>query len=158
MTKRIINRIYVDASVIYGAPTKEFSQDSKVFWDAVRNSEIVLIVSDVLADEIKLAPAYVRTIFATLPESQIERIVSTDESNGLAAQYIAEEVVGPSSLNDCKHIALATLAYADVLVSWNFKHMIYRRAGYNDVNEKLGYPRIAIQTPKKFMEASHDET
>ena len=45
---RKIKRIYVDASVVYGAPTKEFSQDSKLFWDAVRNGEIIIIVSDVL--------------------------------------------------------------------------------------------------------------
>jgi predicted nucleic acid-binding protein len=93
-----------------------------------------------------------------LPKSLIERIVSTPESDTLAKQYIAENVVGESNLDDCNHIALATITQADALVSWNFGHMIYRRAGYNDVNEKLGYPAITIQTPKQFMEAHHDNT
>ena len=153
-----VKRVYVDASVVYGAPTKEFSQDSKRFWDAVRNGEIVIIVSDVLDPEIERAPQSVRDIFNALPESQIERVVSTDESDNLAEQYIIENVVGESSIDDCKHIALATVCRADAVVSWNFRHMIYRRAGYNDVNKKLGYPGIEIQTPKKLMEAFHDET
>ncbi len=153
-----IKRVYIDASVVYGAPSKEFSQDSKRFWEAFRNGEFILIVSDVLIEEIEQSPAYVRTLFAALPESQIERVVSTKESDSLALQYITENVVGTSNLDDCRHIAIATICKADALVSWNFKHMIYRRAGYNDVNETLGHPRIAIQPPKKFMEVSHDET
>ena len=152
-----MKRVYIDSSVVYGAPTKEFSQDSKRFWDAFRNGEFLVIVSNVLASEIERAPQSIRNAFNSLPESQIERVDSTQESDKLALQYIAENVVGTSSLDDCRHIAVATCINADAVVSWNFLHMIHRRAGYNDVNEKLGYPRIAIQTPKKFMEASHDE-
>jgi predicted nucleic acid-binding protein len=150
-------RVYVDSTVVYGAPAKEFSQDSKRFWDAFRNGEFIIIASDVLRIEMERAPAHIHNLFKALPESQIERVESTEESNTLAAQYIAKAVVGESNFDDCRHIALSTISHADVLVSWNFRHMIYRRAGYNDVNEKLGYPRIAIQTPEKFMEASYDE-
>jgi len=153
-----IKRVYIDSSVVYGAPAKEFSEDSKRFWDAFRNGEFALIVSDVLIDEMNRAPAYVRKLFAALPESNIERVDSTKESDRLALQYIAEDVVGTSSLDDCRHIAVATFFRADVLVSWNFAHVINRRAGYNDVNEKQGYTDgIEIQTPKKFMETSHGE-
>ena len=153
-----MKRVYIDSSVVYGAPAKEFAQDSKRFWETFRNGEFTLIVSDVLDEEIERAPKHVRDSFLLLPESQIERVVSTAESNRLAAQYIAENVVDESNIDDCRHIAVATFTKADAVVSWNFKHMIYRRAGYNDVNEQLGHPRIAIQTPKKFMEAHNDET
>ena len=151
-------RVYVDTTVVYGAPAKEFSQDSRRFWQAVRNGEIIVIVSDVLEEEIERAPQRVQELYRMIPESQMERIVSTEESDTLAAQYIAEGVVGVSHLEDCKHIALATLTHADALVSWNFGDIVYRRAGYNDVNEKLGYPNIKIQSPKKFMEATNGNT
>ncbi|MCL2304269.1 MAG: hypothetical protein FWC43_02880 [Planctomycetaceae bacterium] len=150
-------RVYIDASVVYGAPSKEFSQDSQRFWEAFRNDEFILIVSDVLEEEIERAPQSVRDRFEALPESRIERVISTVESNKLAMQYITENVVGTSNLDDCRHIAIATICKTDAFVSWNFKHMIYRRAGYNDINEMLGHSKIAIQTPKKFMEASNDE-
>ena len=150
-------RIYVDMSVFYGAPAKEFSHDSKIFWDTVRSGGIVLIVSDILDAEMRRSPAYIQKQFDLLPQSLIERVVSTNESDALAAQYVAKNVVGESSLDDCKHIALATIAGADALVSWNFKHIVYRRAGYNDVNSALGYPKIKIQTPNQ-KEVQHDAT
>jgi hypothetical protein len=115
-------------------------------------------VSDVLDDELVGAPKQVRDFFDRLPESQIERVVSTKESNDLAEQYITDNVVRQSSLTDCRHIALATIARADVLVSWNCKHVanIDRGKGYNSVNVKLGYPRIEIRTPYPY-EVIHDE-
>ena len=151
-------RVYVDSSVVYGAPAKEFSQYSKQFWTAVRNGEIVIIVSDVLDDEIERAPVHIRASFESVPKSQIERIVSIPESNALATQYLAENVVGKTSFDDCRHIALATIANADAIVSWNFGHIVERRDDYNDVNEKLGYPIVTIQSPKQFLEATNGET
>ena len=63
----------------------------------------------------------------------------------------------PTNLDDCKHIALATTAKADVLVSWNFRHIVnvIRIRGYNSVNMKLGYVQIDMRTP---YEVIHDET
>jgi len=91
-----------------------------------------------------------------VPESQIERVESTPESNALAAQYLAENVVGKSSVDDCRHIAIATIIRADAIVSWNFGHIVDRQDDYNSVNEELGYPNITIQSPKTLMEVSHD--
>jgi predicted nucleic acid-binding protein len=110
-------RIYLDATVVYGAPKKEFSEDSRKFWQAVRNGEFVIIASDVLTQELKRAPAHIRTSLDSLPESLIEHVESTPESNTLAAQYLAEKVVGEASLDDCLHIARATIAHVDMLVS-----------------------------------------
>ena len=155
--ERKVKRVYVDTTVVYGAPAKEYSEDSRKFWQAVRNGEIIIIASDVLADEIKRAPQRVRELYRMIPESQIERIESTDESDALAKRYIAEGVVGETHFEDCQHIALATIHKADALVSWNFGDIVYRRAGYNDVNEKLGYSRIKIQKPNQ-SEGTNDET
>jgi len=155
MTKKIL-RIYVDSSAVGGAFNPRTANDTKPFWDAVQNGEIVVIMSDVLNSEAENAPQCVRDFLDSLPTSQVERVVSTEESNALADQYIAEKVVGPTSLDDCRHIALATLANADVLVSWNFKHIVNvkRIRGYNSVNMKLGYAQIDIRTP---YEVTHEE-
>ena len=152
MTGRI-KRVYVDASVVYGALTQRFAKETKPFWDAVMGGRVRVILSDVLEQEINRSPAHVRKFYHELPESQIERIVSTEESNRLAAQYVAENVVGKSSLDDCRHIALATFANADVLVSWNFKHIVNvdRIYGYHSVNVKHGYPQINIRTPYEVI-------
>lgn len=77
----------------------------------------------------------------------------TEESIKLADTYIAEKVVGKTSLEDCRHIALATINRVDVLASWNFKHIVNldRIKGYNSVNYKLGYPMIEIRSPKDLL-------
>ena len=155
MSNQIIRRVYVDSSAVGGAFNKRVLQQTRPFWNAVLNGELAVILSDILDDEVEKAPPVVRTFLDSLPVEQTERIISTEESNSLAARYIAENVVGPTSLDDCKHIALATLAKADVLVSWNFKHIVNvtRILGYNGVNMKLGYPQINIRTP---YEVIHD--
>jgi hypothetical protein len=122
-------RVYVDATVVYGAPAKEFSEDSRRFWEAFRRGEFTIIASDVLKIEIDRAPQRIQEHYSNMPESLTERVILTEESNALATQYIAEGVVGESSLDDCRHIAIATLVKADALVSWNFQDMVYRRAG-----------------------------
>ena len=152
MTKKIL-RVYVDSSVVGGAFNKRTAQETRPFWEAVQRGEMVVILSDVLEKELRKAPERARDYVDTLPKSQIERVLSTNESDSLAAQYIAENVVGESSFDDCAHVALATIAHADVLVSWNMKHLanLDRKRGYNSVNMKLGYPQIEILTPNMVI-------
>jgi len=119
-----VRKVYVDGCAVGGAFNKRVAEPTRPFWDAVRRGEIVVIVSAVLDRELTKAPQRARELIHTLPVSQVERVVSTNESNALAARYIAEGVVGESSLDDCRHIALATIHHADVLVSWNFKHIV----------------------------------
>jgi predicted nucleic acid-binding protein len=152
MNKKIL-RVYVDSSAVGGAFNKRIAQETAPFWDAVARGEIIVILSDVLEKELRKAPERAREFVAELPESQVERVVSTDESNSLAAQYIAENVVGESSFDDCTHVALATIAHADALVSWNMKHLanLDKKRGYNSVNLKMGYPQIEILTPNMVI-------
>jgi predicted nucleic acid-binding protein len=134
-----------------------YAAQTRPFWEAVQRGEITVIVSDVLNRELLKAPQRAQELIYGLPQSQTEHVVSTEESDRLAEQYIIDGVVGETSLDDYRHIALATLAHADVLVSWNFKHIvnINRIRGYNSVNMKLGYSQIEIRTP---FEVIHDET
>ena len=83
----------------------------------------------------------------------MERIELTAEAILLADTYIKEKVVGKTSLEDCRHIALATINKLDVLASWNFKHIVNldRIKGYNSVNYRLGYPMIEIRSPKDLI-------
>ena len=49
---------------------------------------------------------------------------------------------------------MATLAKVDVLVSWNFKHMVNlsRIQGFNGVNLLSGYAALEIRSPKEVLE------
>jgi hypothetical protein len=71
----------------------------------------------------------------------------------LAEAYIAAGVLKGTMRADAQHIAIATVARVDVLVSWNFKHIVnlQRIHGYNSVNLRQGYPMIEIRTPREVL-------
>lgn len=77
----------------------------------------------------------------------------TDEILELASKYITENVVGKTSFDDCIHIATATIYKADILISWNFKHIVnvYRIRGYNSFNIRLNYQALEILLPKEII-------
>ena len=54
-------------------------------------------------------------------------------------------------------MAAATVARADLILSWNFKHLVrYDKVRkFNGVNALNGYPAIDIRSP---LEVAHDET
>ncbi len=55
-------------------------------------------------------------------------------------------------LNDAVHVAAAVFTRHDILLSWNFKHMVnrIRRAKVNEVNISLGLPIIEILAPPEI--------
>ena len=63
--------------------------------------------------------------FNQLDRKYKERVEVSQEAFELGQIYINEKVVGPTSFADCVHIATATLSKVDILVSWNFKHIVH---------------------------------
>jgi hypothetical protein len=100
------------------------------------------------------APEWVRTLLENYSDDCFEKVPLTDEARELAEKYIAENVVGRTSYDDCCHIALAVIHRVDVLASWNFKHIVNlaRIRGYNGVNLKNGYATIEIRNPKELID------
>lgn len=103
-------------------------------------------------DELNSAPVRVKDLVTGLKAEWTEFLDVTDEATELAAEYIAEGVVGQTSFADCLHIALATVNRADYLISWNFKHIVNvdRIRGYNSINIKKGYKQLEIRSPREF--------
>ena len=146
-------RIYIDTSVVGGYFDEEFSEATQGLFKRLENAEIVFVVSDLLDLELSGAPKNVRELLYQYAADKFERVQLTEEAIKLADKYIAEGVVGKSSIEDCRHIALATISRVDVLASWNFRHIVNldRIKGYNSVNYRLGYPMIEIRSPKDLL-------
>ncbi len=89
---------------------------------------------------------------------QIYCVSLTIEAKELGELYVKENVVGPTSIEDCYHIAIATINNVDVLASWNFKHIVNftRIKGYNAVNLKNGYNLLEIRNPKDLIEYGNE--
>jgi len=146
-------RIYIDTSVVGGYFDEIFEEATKLLFERLERKEIVFVLSETLEDELKDAPEHVQNLLKMYDEDCFERVQTTMEARDLASLYITENVVGVTSLKDCLHIATATTSKADVLVSWNFKHIVNltRINGYNGVNLKKGYKTLEIRNPKEIL-------
>ncbi len=146
-------RIYTDTSVLGGCEDEEFAEHSIRLMEGFVRGELVLVLSGLTVQELAGAPVEVRRRIAAVPEAHIETLQLDAESRELAEAYIAAAVLTAKMRADAQHIALATVGRADVLVSWNFKHIVnlQRIHGYNSVNLRKGYPMIEIRTPREVL-------
>jgi len=147
-------RFYFDTSVFGGVFDEEFEELSLQLFERVKLGQIICIYSDLTETELIKAPEKVRNYFKSLPKENLERIVVNDDILKLASKYVEEKVVGHTSFDDCIHIASATIFKADILVSWNFKHIVnvYRIRGYNSINLRMNYSTLEIRSPKEILE------
>ena len=153
--KDIPERVYVESSVVSGMfDANDHPKRAKPFWDAVFSGQIRVVLSDVLDGEVADAPSHVRKFYRSIPKLQIERVASTTESDALAEQYVLAGIVTENSKNDSRHVALASVARVDVLVSFNCTHIVklHRIRKYNAINALLGYPAIEIRTPDEVIQ------
>jgi hypothetical protein len=147
------HRIYIDTSIVGGFFDVEFEVETKALFKRLSNRDVIFVLSDHLFDELEDAPQRVKDLLLQYDDECFEYVYLTDEARELADCYIAENVVGRTSFDDCQHIAVATINKVDVLASWNFKHIVNldRIKGYNGVNLKKGYSIIEIRNPKDLI-------
>ena len=151
-------RIYIDTSVVGGYFDEEFKEPTLKLFERLEKNEVIFVISDLLDLELISAPQKVREHLLKYSSDKFERVELTKEAAVLADTYIREKVVGKTSLEDCRHIALATIHKVDVLASWNFKHIVNldRIKGYNSVNLRSGYAMIEIRSPKDLVNYEND--
>lgn len=151
---RKVERIYLDTSVFGGYFDIEFELWTKMLFDQIIEGKYKVIYSQITDSELINAPERIRTLLSKLPADSIEYIENSVKAAQLADLYVQRKVVGKTSLPDCNHIALATLNNADILISWNFKHIvnINRIRGYNSINAELGHKILEIRSPREILE------
>lgn len=153
-------RIYTDTSVFGGYYDEEFQEPSGRLFDRFRQGLDLLVLSDLTRLELRAAPGRVRRLVESLPPEHVESVELGEEARTLADLYVTSKVVAPSMLADAQHIAIATIHRADVVVSWNFKHIVNLRRihGFNSVNLREEYPLLEIRTPREVVPYEQEET
>ena len=148
-----VQSAYTDTSVFGGVFDDEFMVASREFFDLVRQGRFELVVSDISRKEIASAPAQVRSLFdEMLP---LLRIVAVDEEVlRLRDAYVSAGIVSPKWADDAGHVAAATVGAADLIVSWNFKHIVHfdKIRLYNAINMLNGYREIDIRSPAEVID------
>jgi len=147
-------RFYLDTSVFGGVFDKEFDEFTLQLFERIKLGKVTCIYSELVETELVKAPKKVKEYFLSLPKKSLEKAEITEEILMLATKYVEKKVVGATSFDDCIHIATATIHRADILVSWNFKHIVnvYRIGGYNSINLRMNYPSLEIRSPKEIID------
>lgn len=149
-------RVYVDTSVFGGTQDEDFAEISKLFFKRVHEGSFVALLSTETLRELVKAPDAVQAVWKNLPSEAVEDLHINDEMQELAKSYIDANVLGQASEGDALHVAAATVAGADLILSWNFKHIVNfdKIRGFNSVNVSQGYRSLTILSP---FEVSYDE-
>ena len=149
-------RVYLDTCVFGGAFDQEFSNATQAFFSQVRLGRFHLVMSALVQDEVEMAPLPVREL---LDEMLLlgEMIYPSDEALDLQSAYLLVGIVTPKWADDALHVAMATVSQCDIIVSWNFRHIVHfqKVPRYNAVNTLNGYGAIAINTPAEVL--NYDE-
>lgn len=148
---RRLLRIYVDTSVIGGCFDAEFAPWSRGLIEDFRARRFSPLVSGVAAAEIEQAPLAVQRVFEEILDLGATVLPIDRQALHLLGAYQRRRILSPRFRNDMLHIAVATVAGADALVSWNFRHIVRldRIRAFNAVNKDEGYGQLAIHSPRE---------
>ena len=151
-------RVYIDTSVLGGCFDPEFARWSDALMEDFRAGRLSPVISEITTAEVTDAPAEVRELVADLLALEPEIISITSEALALADAYQQHSILTPKFYADGLHIALATIAEVDLLVSWNFRHIVrYDKIRlFTAVNLERGYKPLAIYSPREVASDEED--
>jgi predicted nucleic acid-binding protein len=146
-------RVYLDTSVFsayFDSRVRDRQRETEPFW--ARRQEFDLATSELGRDELRQPsdPVQRRRLLGLLRGFTV--LAVTEEMKQLGQRYVREGVFAATMLNDALHVAAAVISRQDVLLLWNFRHLVNRRrrAKVNDVNVEAGLPTIEILAPSEL--------
>ncbi|MCL2611079.1 MAG: PIN domain-containing protein [Defluviitaleaceae bacterium] len=122
--KRRKKKLYLDTSVISHLDQRdvpEKMQQTQELWEVFKTGKYDIVISEVAFGEIDKCPTEKRKLlYNYIKEISYIEYATTEETDEIAEQIIAEKILARKHLNDCYHIASAILTECDILLSWNF--------------------------------------
>ena len=151
-------KIYLDTSVISYLDQQDAPErmaETRQLWEQIKTGKYNIVISNLTFDEIKRCADDKRsTLLGYVTEIHFENVEQDDESQRLSALYFERGGLPPKSKEDALHIAIATVNNCDIILSWNFKHIVNLRAvtAVEAVNIQEGYRIVRIMPPAMLLE------
>ncbi len=146
-------RVYLDTSVIGGIFDEEFMERTKKLFAEINDGKFIPCTSVIVSSEVEKAPVEVNNFFNDfLPICEILEVDNNCLS--LRDEYLKNNIVSRKYMDDALHVAIATVSGCDIIISWNFKHIVHydKIALYNAVNRINGYRDIFINSPAEVID------
>jgi len=130
-------------------------EPTKQFLKQCRSGLFVPFISEVVLQEIARAgPRDAARMLEEINKLLPLELAPSVESEQLAGDYIKAGVLPAKKRDDARHVAIATLAGVDILVSWNHRHLANDRKKqlFNAVNRLAGREQVLlIHTPFEIL-------
>ncbi|MEK7398339.1 MAG: PIN domain-containing protein [Candidatus Poribacteria bacterium] len=147
-------RVYLDTSVFsayFDDRLKDRQNATKEFW--LRSDEFDIATSEVTYQELSQTNNdELRANFQRMLDDDVTIYPLTEDIRNLARYYVSSGIFGQAMFNDALHVAVAVMNRQDIILSWNFKHLVNRRRRMqiNQINVSLGLPIIEIIPPPEI--------
>lgn len=155
-TKKL--KIYLDTTIIsflYAEDAQEKMAITKEFWEMAIAGKFEIVFSQVTMREILRCSEPKRSIMTDFLQKINYRVFEINEEMlVLADKYVEEGFIPQKYKDDAFHLAAATVDNCDIILSWNFTHIVKAKTifGVNGVNTMLGYRHIEIMSPESLTE------
>jgi predicted nucleic acid-binding protein len=155
-------KIYLDTSVIshLDAPdVPDREADTRRLWEEIKAGTFEVFISPVVVEELERCAEPKRSfLLEQLRPIQHTVLRATDAVAELTAQYLSTGILRQRSFDDCQHIAYACVYDCDMLISWNFKHLVNYKtiSGVKSVNATAGYKEMPIYSPTILIEGGYE--
>ena len=151
---------YVETSVwshAFADDAPESREATEQFLAQAREGRYDLYVSDVVAGEVaRASEETARRIRGLIAEFAPILLEFDEDSFQLSEEFLKHAVVPSSKVDDARHVAVAVTNDLDVLVSWNYRHLVNvrRRDLFHQVSVMNGYYKpLQIITPPEIGDA-----
>ena len=146
--------LYLDTSVIsalFDERNPERQALTKDFFEG-RTADR-LLVSELTLAEVENTPSEDLRRSMRAITDRYDVVSVTEDAERLAHRYVEAGAVGSTYAADAYHIAIAVVCTADILVSWNFRHIVRRKTRdiVNMINTAVGYPHLEIVSPGELL-------
>ena len=146
-------KIYLETSTISHLDQQDahlLMAETHKLWNLIKADQYDAVISNVAVDEINRCEEDKRsTLFGYVAEIDYTFVAIDAHGLKIASRFVDLGVLRQKSFNDCQHIAAAITSGCDVIVSWNFKHIVNHKTmmGVKAVTALEGYDDILIYTP-----------
>ena len=150
--------VYIETSVwsfVFAEDVPEYRADTLMFFDLCRKRVFEPYISNVVLREIQHAKNPLRKhLQEVINDIKPTLLTASLDGDSLSDAFLREHVIPASMPEDARHVAIAIVHGIDVLVSWNFRHIvnIRREDRFNAVAVLEGYHhRLRIVSPKELI-------
>jgi predicted nucleic acid-binding protein len=149
--------LYLDTSII-SAMIDEHELEKKTLtqrlFDEIEKDKYEAYISELVTAEVdKSEQEDAIKLRSVINELGLEALQVTDKAKELADKYVKQRIIPVRYVNDAVHIAVATVNNLDVIVSWNFQHIVKvkTKIEVKGVNALMGYKEIEIYSPLEVV-------